>query len=96
MIFESSLISAVKGQVSCLMGEEAVILHLKSGVYFGLNPVASRIWLLIHKPKLIKSIHETLLSEFEIDSSRCESDLMTFLKRMHAVDLIQVEHDAAA
>jgi len=39
-----SSVVATKTKVSSDLGGEAVILDLKSGVYYGLNDVGTRIW----------------------------------------------------
>jgi len=40
---------------------EAVILDLKSGVYYGLNDVGTRIWHLIQEPKTLNEIQDAIL-----------------------------------
>src|ERR1700730_14483347 len=47
---DHSRVEAVPDQVSCDLAGEAVILNLKNGIYFGLDPVGARIWSLIQKP----------------------------------------------
>ena len=38
-----------------MVGEETVILHLESGIYFGLDPVGARAWQLIQAGKSLSS-----------------------------------------
>ena len=45
-----------KDQVWCELAQEAVILNFKSGVYFGLNPVAARVWSLIQEPRTVSAL----------------------------------------
>jgi hypothetical protein len=40
-------VTAVQAQVSCDLGGESVILALKAGIYYGLNPLGTFIWNLI-------------------------------------------------
>jgi hypothetical protein len=47
------------------LGEEAVLLDLKSGTYFGLNAVGSRIWQLIAIQAPLGTIRDTLLAEYD-------------------------------
>ena len=42
---------ATKDQVSCDLAGEAAILNIKSGVYYGLDPVGARIWNLMQEPR---------------------------------------------
>ena len=48
-LFRDAIVKAAKEQVSCDLAGEAVILNLKSGQYFGLNEVGTRIWNLIQE-----------------------------------------------
>ena len=81
-------------QVSVDIKEETVILHLKSGVYFGLDPVGTFIWNFIQEKKAVTEIMEAILEEFDVGPERGKSDIMTFIKELSKEGLIEVE-DAA-
>lgn len=78
-------------QISCGLSDEAVILNLEEGVYYGLNAVASRIWGLVQQPRTISEIRDTLLSEFEIEESRCTQDLIDLLHQLERWGLVDLE-----
>lgn len=44
-----SIISASPDQISSQLGDESVILNVKTGLYFGLNEVGSRVWSITQK-----------------------------------------------
>jgi hypothetical protein len=90
-----TIVVATQDQVSTQLEDEAVILHLKDGVYYGLNPVGARIWSLIQEPKTVKQIRDLLLGEFEVDSRRCDDDLLKLLQELADHKLIEIRHDAA-
>jgi hypothetical protein len=92
----NTTVVAVPDQVSTNLEDEAVILNLKDGVYYGLNPVGARIWQLIQAPRTIKEILETLLEEYDIEPQRCEQDLLKLLKELAAKQLIEVKNVEAA
>ena len=50
-ILESSVVVASPDQISSDLGDEAVILNLKSGVYHGLNEVGAKVWAFIQQAK---------------------------------------------
>ena len=50
-ISDRSVVVATKDQVSCDLAGEAAILNIKSGVYYGLDPVGARIWTLMQEPR---------------------------------------------
>ncbi len=91
---EISLISTVKvakDVVSCDLVEEAALLNLKDGVYYGLNPVGARIWNLIQKPRKVSEILEILLDEYDVERDVCQTDLMELLEQLLEKELVKVE-----
>lgn len=59
--------------------EEAVMMNIDAGKYYGLNAVAMRIWeLLIEGPKTVSQLRQQISNEFEIDMETCESDVLKF------------------
>jgi hypothetical protein len=91
MISEAALITATPDQISAELSGEAVILNLKSGVYYGLNDVGARIWDLLQQPKTLKQLQEILLDEYDIDSEVCNRDLQAILQEMAAVELVKID-----
>jgi hypothetical protein len=75
-------------QVSCDLSGEAVILNLATGMYYGLNPVGTRVWELLQQPRTVAELREALLSEFDVDSGRCERDLVELLDDLASRQLI--------
>ena len=90
-----SVFVAVQDQVSTNLEDEAVILHLKNGVYYGLNPVGARIWSFLQEPHTVGEIRNMILEEFEVEPQRCEQDLLKLLKELLSNGLID-RHDVKA
>ena len=88
-----SVIVAAKEQVSCDLAGEAAILDLKSGQYYGLNPIGARIWSLIEKPRSIAELLNTLITEYDVEASQCEKDVFALVKQMAARGLVEVRDD---
>ena len=61
MINLDSIVVATENQVSSDLGDETAILGLKSGVYYGLDPVGARIWSLLQEEKTVAQIKTVLL-----------------------------------
>ena len=91
----ASVITVTKDQISCDLGGEAAILHLTSGIYFGLNAVGASVWQLVQQPKTVGEIHSALLHEYDVESARCEADLQALLRDLAAAGLVQITHDPA-
>jgi Coenzyme PQQ synthesis protein D (PqqD) len=90
-ISRQSTVVAAKGQVSCDLVDEAVILDLHSAIYYGLNPVGARVWSLIQKPKAVGALLDTLLDEYDVETERCETDLLALLEDLKSRELIVVD-----
>ena len=86
----SSTVVATKEQVSANLAGEGVILHLKDGVYYGLDPVGARIWELIQEPKTVNDVRDTILREYDVEPDRCERDLLALLQELAGRGLIEV------
>jgi hypothetical protein len=79
--------------VSRVLDGEAVLLHLASGKYLGLNAVATRAWELIGAGKSLGEMRSALLDEFEVARDDLDRDLTELLESMRARGLIA--HNAA-
>ena len=79
-----------KGQLSCDAAGERLILRTRDGVYFGLDPVGARVWSLLAEPCTVARIRDALLSEFDVESRRCEEDLLALLSELASHELLEV------
>ena len=84
------VVVASPNQVSSRLGDDAVILELEKGAYFGLESVGSRIWELLAQPRPVSEIRDTIVGEFEVEPDRCAADLLALLTQMADKGLIQV------
>ena len=58
--------------------EEAVILNVAAGKYYGLNALAARIWDLLEHPMTLAQLSSQICEEFEVDRRTCEAAVLTF------------------
>jgi hypothetical protein len=73
---------------------EAVLLNLKTGVYFGLDPVGSRVWELLADHAEVAKILEALVSEYDVPRDRCAADLVTLITQLQEHQLVTVSESA--
>lgn len=79
-------------QVSCDLGEEIVVLSLKNGAYYGLDPVAARIWTLLAEPRTVAGIRDALLSEYTgVSPDRCAREVMSFIRQLDKWELVELD-----
>ena len=90
---DRSVVKKSADQISCDMAGEAVTLNLESGIYFGMDKVAGRIWDLIEEPQTLKHICDVILQEYQVDRESCERDLRTFLEQMESAGLIEIQNE---
>jgi hypothetical protein len=69
---------------------EAVLLNLKTGIYFGLNPVATRMWQLIAEQHSLARVLDALAGEYDADQAVLETDLLELGRQLCAGGLCAI------
>ena len=89
-----SIVVVSKDQVSSDLAGEIAILNLKAGAYYGLDDVGARVWNLIQEPRRVSEVRDAILDEYDVESDRCEHDLIALLEKMAAEELIEIKDEA--
>jgi hypothetical protein len=92
----SSIVVMAKEQISCPLGDESAILNLQNSMYYGLDSVGARVWVLLREPRRVEDLRDVLVSEYEVESVRCEQDLLELLEKMREEGLIEVQTSSTA
>jgi hypothetical protein len=69
--------------------DEAIILDLDAGEYYGLNAVATRVWQLLGRGDSMDSLLKILLEEFDVQEGQLSADLEALTSEMVAVGLLR-------
>lgn len=93
ILSKSSVIKISKESVHCDVEDEVVILSMKDGVYYGLNPVGAYIWNIIRKPKSVSEILSAIIEEYDVGNEESETDLMELLNELLDKGLIEVKDE---
>ncbi|MGE5155684.1 MAG: PqqD family protein [Bdellovibrio bacteriovorus] len=72
------------------VGDEAVILDLASGTYYGLDPVGARIWELLGEGKTLGEVCDRLLEEYEVTREELERDTLRLAQELLDQGLIAI------
>ena len=72
------------------VGDEAVLLNLKTELYLGLDPVGTRMWTVFKESGSLQQAYESLLQEFDVDGVRLRADLEEFIGQLQAQGLIEL------
>ncbi len=88
MIDTTRTVSARADVTMADLDDEAVLLDVVTGHYFGLNPVGRRIWTLLDQPRRIEELVDALADEYEVPRADLQRDVVAFLERLHTKGLI--------
>jgi len=75
----SAVVCASANQVSARVGDEVAVLDLDMSIYYGLDPVAARIFEMLQRPTALEDVLATVLAEFEVDAPTARDDLLAFV-----------------
>jgi hypothetical protein len=90
LTLDSELVASTT-HVSCELGDEVVILSLSTGEYYGLNPVAARVWTLLQEPRRVAEIRDRLLDEYpDVTATDCADQVLALLDEMVTLQLVVV------
>ena len=67
--------------ISRMLDDEAVILDLQSGEYFGLNETGARIWELLEQHDT-SEIAQLLAGEFDVTSEQAAEEVDALIQRL--------------
>lgn len=72
------------------IGDTQVLLDVEQGLYFGLNPIASRIWQSLERPVRVGDLCGSLKAEYDGEEARIDGEVLAFLAQLEAQNLIDV------
>lgn len=75
------------------VSSEAVILDTKSGLYFGLDPVGTRMWELLKEHAALQPAYRALLDEYDVTPEKLETDLLSLVNKFIEKGLMQVREE---
>ena len=88
MVVLNKHITAGNGVVYAELDNEAVLLNVTTGMYFGLDAIGTRIWALVVSGTSHEQIVEALLAGYDVPRDVLESDVTEFLSDLNAHGLV--------
>jgi hypothetical protein len=70
---------------------ESVLLNLRSGRYYGLDEVGTRMWAALTASDSLRAAFESLLSEYAVDADRLQGDLLALVENLVGHGLVEVQ-----
>jgi len=75
--------------VDAVLGDEVILLNVESGLYFGLDPVGTRIWELLVEGTSEQEIVGRVLDEYDVEPERARTDVEAFIQTLASRGLTQ-------
>lgn len=76
--------------VSRDLSGELVLLNLRTGVYFGLDPVGTRMWHLMCEHQSLRKVLDSIVEEYAVAEAQGAQDLLAFAALLREKGLIEV------
>jgi hypothetical protein len=79
-----------------MVGDEIVMLNLKTEAYWGCDAVGTRMWAALTESDSIQAAYELLLTEFDVEAGELRRDLEKFIDKLLEQGLIEIKPGGAA
>ena len=92
MLLQSDTVLAPAGENhhASIDENQAVLMSVDAGRYFGLNAVGTRVWeLLLERPRTIVDLSKTICDEFEVERPACQADITMFAQSLVDAGLVR-------
>ena len=60
--------------------DQAVMVSIDAGHYYGVNAVGARIWELLETPRTVEQLCAQICEEFDVDAQTCEAAVLEFTR----------------
>lgn len=85
-----SLVVHKSGNILSDMDGEKVMLSIQNGKYYNLGEIGGEIWERISESISILELISRLMSEYNVEQSECDEQVITFLEMLLNEDLIEI------
>ena len=87
----SSRVQRAPSVLSAIVDNEAVLMDVSSGSYYGLLETGREIWQRLEEPVLVGDLCASLGREYSAPEGELEADTIEYLNRLAASGLITVD-----
>ena len=70
---------------------DAIILNLATGIYFGLDAIGARMWMLFARSEPLGRVVGALADEYDIDRASLERDVLDLVSELMTKGLVQIK-----
>lgn len=72
------------------VGDEAVLLNMHDGIYYGLDPVGTRVWELLTAGRTEEQVCDAIVDEYDVDRVTATADLAALLSELLRRGLLEI------
>ncbi|HYU25951.1 MAG TPA: PqqD family protein [Thermoanaerobaculia bacterium] len=77
--------------VTAALGNELAMMDVDTGIYFVLDETAAFIWERLSEKTTLASLLDALQRQYDVSPERCQSDVLPFLLKLHAKQLVRIQ-----
>lgn len=70
---------------------ESMILHLATGIYFGLDQVGTRVWHLLAEHQGVSAVCDAMAAEFDAPAATIRADVLRLVDQLVAKKLLATD-----
>lgn len=71
--------------------DESVLLHLNKEMYYGLDDVGTRMWIVLAESESIREAFDVLTAEYDIEPDALEKDLIGLIEHLLNKGLLEIQ-----
>lgn len=90
-ISPTTCVTKAKNLLATDLDDETVLMSIESGMYFGMEKTARRIWEILESPCTVSDMIDRLSEEYHMPHDVCASDLIPFLQELCEEGLVVAE-----
>jgi hypothetical protein len=90
MITPDTLLERNPDMVTAPLGNELAMMDVDTGTYFVLDDIAAFIWERLSEKTTLRALLDALQQQYDVSPERCESDVLPFLLKLHAKQLVRI------
>lgn len=71
--------------------DESVLLHLNKEMYYGLDDIGTRMWIVLAESESIREAFDVLTAEYDIEPDALKNDLIGLIENLMNKGLIEIQ-----
>jgi hypothetical protein len=73
------------------LGEDCILLHLESGIYYTLNEEGRMLWEALDGKNQLAEIRATIMEQYEVDAGTIQKDLIEIMQDLIKEGLVEYD-----